>query len=94
MTEQEFRKLRMGDLILRNDGEVGYVCGFGRLRNGRWIRSSREECNGVRIWNPRLDGRSYRVRTSLRKLLLTKQEILMLAFDVCWLRMPRDTLEE
>ena len=89
MTEQELRKLQVGDLILlKNGGEVGYVCGFGKRENGRWIKSPRKECDGVRVWIPRFGGKFYEFGTFIRKLLLTKQEVQMLGLKLCWLRMP------
>ena len=74
MTEQEFRRLQLGDIILDKDGEIGCVCGFGRLENGQWVRSPRERCTGVRIWFPRLDERSYMGRGLIEELVLTRQE--------------------
>ena len=74
MTEQEFRRLQLGDVILDKDGEIGCVCGFGRLENGQWVRSSRERCTAVQIWFPRLDERSYIGRGLVEELVLTRQE--------------------
>ena len=74
MTEQEFRRLQLGDVILDKDGEIGRVCGFGRLENRQWIRSSRERCIAVRIWFPRLDVRGYILGGLIEELVLTRQE--------------------
>ena len=82
MTEQEFKKLQVGDGVQLHSGEVGYIQWFGKFNGKQWTKSPRKRADAVWIWFPQDRASGYVSRELLKGYLppslFTAQEALRL----------------